>query len=104
MTQKKFKFEDLQPHIDMLCDALENRGASSSGIHNPSVSPYADKYRNLVSRIRDKSIDWDSLNLELVNLRICCTADCESQHYRVGLILAALDEFAKKEYHKVHKS
>ena len=49
---KKFTFEDLQPHVDMLCDALENKGASSSGVPNEQVYHCAQKYRDLLKLVR----------------------------------------------------
>ena len=50
------KYEDLQPHVDMLIDALENRGASSSGLPNEQVYPFAEKYRNFLKDVRNRQV------------------------------------------------
>lgn len=99
---KNFSFEDLQPHVDMLCDALENKGASSSGIPNEAVYPFAAKYRTLLQQIRDKSIDYDALVHDLQKLRRETLQAAENnQTYRIGKIVSALDTFIVKEYNKI---
>lgn len=50
------EYKDLQPWTDLLIDALENRGGSSSGIPDIKVYPYAQKYRDILQQIRDKKI------------------------------------------------
>jgi hypothetical protein len=63
---KKLTFEDLQPHVDMLCDALENKGASPSGVsYNPEVYTYAEKYRKLLEQVRTKSIGYTDMWIQL---------------------------------------
>jgi len=52
---KKPKFEDLQPHVEMLCDAVENKGASSSGILHGAYE-CANLYRDLLNKARTKGI------------------------------------------------
>ena len=52
----KLTYDQLQPWIEMLIDAVENKGASSSGIPNPKVFPYAEKYRELLKQIRNKEL------------------------------------------------
>ena len=52
----KLTYENLQPWVDMLCDAVENKGASSSGIPNPKVFPYAEKYREILQQVRNKEL------------------------------------------------
>lgn len=97
----KFKFEDLQPHVDMLCDALENRGASSSGIPNDSVNSYADQYREILARVRENQIGitdlWNSLRLMSDD---CIKATGNNQRHRIAKLTYALDLYIKKEYSK----
>ena len=50
------KYNELQPWVDMLCDALENKGASSSGLPNPEVYVYAQLHRDLLAQVRSKQI------------------------------------------------
>ena len=102
MTQKKLKFEDLQPHVDMLCDALENKGASSSGIpHNIEVAENAERYRELLRQIRSKNMSFEDLiyNLHLINHQTNEAAG-NNQPYRIGKIVRALDIFIMKEYNR----
>lgn len=103
MSQKKqFRFEDLQPHVDMLCDALENKGASSSGTPNPDVYPFAEKYRRVLAYVREKAYTYDELLYDLVVLRVqTLEAAKNNQPYRIGKIVEALDIFITKEYNKV---
>lgn len=99
---KQLRFEDLQPHVDMLCDALENKGASSSGIPNEAVYPFAAKYRALLQQIRDKSIDYDALVQNLQELRRDSLQVAKNnQFHRIDKIVQALDTFIIKEYNKV---
>ena len=104
MTEtKKLRFEDLQPHVDMLCDALENKGASSSGIpHNKDVMEKADQYRGVLILVRAKAIDFENLvyNLHLLNHQTI-TAASNNQLHRVKKIVDALDFFIMKEYNKL---
>ena len=97
------KFEDLQPHVDMLCDALENKGASSSGIpHNKEVIQNADRYREILQQIREKKITFEDIlyNLHLLKHQIQ-EAAANNQSYRIGKIVNALDIFVMKEYNRV---
>jgi hypothetical protein len=99
---KKLTFEDLQPHVDMLCDALENKGASPSGIpHNQEVADNAERYRELLSKIRSKSITFEDLvyDLHLLNHQTRQVAG-DNQSYRISKIVKALDFFIMKEYNK----
>jgi hypothetical protein len=101
MTQK-FKFEDLQPHVDMLCDALENRGASSSGIPNEDVYPQATAYRKVLCKVRSKEVDGKDLLIILGTLRnetLHLTKN--NQRYRVQKIVDALHIYIIKEYNKL---
>jgi sialic acid synthase SpsE len=100
----KFKFEDLQPHVDMLCDALENRGASASGSpYNEKVYQQADCYRNLISKIRSKEInEFDILMILSALKNETLSFAGKNQRYRITKILEALDIFIRKEYIKVN--
>ena len=99
---KKFKFEDLQPHVEMLCDALENRGASSSGFsHTKEVYEFANRYREILKKVRENKIGITELwnNLRLMG-EDCIKATGENQKHRIAKIVNALDFFIKKEYSK----
>lgn len=98
---KKFKFEDLQPHVDMLCDALENRGASSSGIPNEKVYPQAKAYRNVLVKVRTRSILGYDLEMLLHTLRHETLALAkDNQFHRIEKLVKALDLYIRKEYDK----
>lgn len=97
---KKFKFEDLQPHVEMLIDALENKGASSSGVpYNKEVYAYPPLYRKLLEDVRNKTITYAQLEWGLAGYsRLVLHAAGNNQVYRICKILEALDFFFKKEY------
>jgi len=100
----KFRFEDLQPHVEMLIDALENKGASSSGIpHNRGVIENADRYRELLREIRAKNKTFEDLvyDLHLLNHQTIQAAG-DNQFLRIEKIVHALDFFIMKEYKKNH--
>lgn len=92
-----FRFEDLQPHVEMLIDALENRGASSSGIPDLLVYPYAQKFREILGQIRSKEIAKYHLDFFLRTnkdeiLKVT------TQQYRVEKILDAIQIYFYKEF------
>ena len=98
----KLRFEDLQPHVDMLCDALENKGASPSGIpHNKEVAENAERYREVLRKIRSKSITFEDLlyDLHMLNHQTMEAAG-DNQNHRIGKIVFALDQFIMKEYNR----
>ena len=99
---KHLRFEDLQPHVDMLIDALENKGASSSGIqYNKEVYDHPQRYREILQQIRNKQITFEDLIYELHLLKHLVTeAAKNNQSYRIGKIVSALDIFIMKEYNK----
>jgi hypothetical protein len=99
MTQKKLRFEDLQPHVEMLCDAVENKGASSSGIPHKAFE-CANMYRDLLAKARDKTISRKQLCFALYELKLYMLKIAESQHYRLSNLADALDFYIKKEYDK----
>ena len=103
-TPKKLKFEDLQPHVDMLCDALENKGASVSGYpYNPKVYPQAQAYRNLLAKIRAKEISGYDLEMMLHTLKAETLEFAgNNQRHRISNLVDALDFFVRKEYNKIY--
>ena len=100
----KFKFEDLQPHVDMLCDALENKGASSSGVsYNRLVYPQAQAYRHLLAKVRSKEVsEYDVLMILATLKNETLELAGKNQRYRIVKIVEALDIFIRKEYTKVN--
>ena len=93
------KYENLQPWVDMLCDSLENRGSSSSGIPNEKVYPYAAKYRDMLENIRNKKVckyDMDrflSINHDEI-------MSVTNQPHRTEQLLLALRSYFHKEFMK----
>ena len=100
---KQLRFEDLQPHVDMLCDALENKGASSSGIpHDRQVIQNAHTYREILRRVRDNEMTAENLLFDLAYLNNHTReAAKNNQFHRIDKIVEALDIFISKEYNKV---
>ena len=99
MTQKKLRFEDLQPHVEMLCDAVENRGASSSGLSHNGYD-CAQMYRDLLVKARSKSIELNQLSFALYETKLYMLKIAGCQHYRLRHLADALDFYIKKEYNK----
>ena len=93
------KYEDLQPHVDMLIDALENRGASSSGMPNEKVYPYAEKYRNFLTEIRNRQVSKWHLE-HFLNETHDEVMKVTNQPYRTEQILGALHIYFLKEFMK----
>ena len=99
------RFEDLQPHVDMLCDALENKGASSSGVPNENVYHCAQKYRDLLILVREKKVDYDAMAYALCDLQeYTLNLSKNNQLHRITKIVEALDIFIRKEYNKCNNS
>jgi len=99
---KKFNYDDLQPHVEMLVDALENRGACASGLpYANGVKEQAELYRTLLENIRNKSMSFETLLYDLQDYK-SKTLDLSgnNQRYRIESILAALDTYMIKEYNK----
>jgi len=93
------KYKDLQPWVDMLVDALENKGASSSGISNPNVFPYAEKYRALLLQVRNKELS--KYNLEQTLRQYQREIELVSnQKYRTNNLTEALHSYFIKEFMK----
>ena len=95
----KFRFEDLQPHVEMLIDALENRGASSSGTPDILVYPYAEKYRSMLQDIREKKVSRYYLD-GFLNQNHDEIMKVTVQKYRVEKLLEAIRTYFYKEFMK----
>jgi hypothetical protein len=93
------KYEDLQPHVEMLIDALENRGASSSGIPDVKVYPYAEKYRSYLQDIKNKKVSKYYLDNFLRTNKEEIMA-LTTQKYRVEKLLDAIKIYFYKEFMK----
>ena len=93
------QYKDLQPWVDMLCDALENRGSSSSGIPDVKVYPYAQKYRDMLQTIRDKKISKYHLDQFLAQ-NYDEVMSVTTQPHRVKNILDAIRSYFYKEFMK----
>jgi hypothetical protein len=93
------KYKDLQPWVDMLVDALENRGASSSGIPDIKVYPYAQQYREMLETIREKKVSKyhldDFLNRSETEIMLVTI-----QPHRVKHLLESLRTYFYKEFTK----
>lgn len=95
----KLTYDKLQPWVDMLCDSLENCGASSSGIPDVKVYPYAQKYRDMLQTIRDKKISKYHLD-EFLNKTYDEVMSVTTQPHRVKNILDAIKSYFYKEFMK----
>lgn len=93
------KYEDLQPHIEMLIDALENKGASSSGLPNENVYPYAEKYREFLVQVRNKKVARYHLD-RFLNSNYDEIMALTNQSYRTKKLLDALKTYFYKEFMK----
>jgi len=91
------KYEDLQPHVEMLIDALENKGASSSGFPNEQVYPYAQKYRDFLKEIRDRKISKYALE-HFLNDTHDEIMEITNQPHRTEQILGAMRIYFYKEF------
>jgi len=99
----EFKFEDLQPHVEMLIDALENKGASSSGFSNEKIYHCAQMYRNLLNKIRNKEIKGYNLLWAIHEHRMYTLEKTNNnQRHRIYKIVHALDFYLQKEYDRVN--
>lgn len=83
----------------MLCDALENRGSSSSGLPDLKVYPYAQKYRDMLQTIRDKKISKYHLD-EFLSKNYDEIMAVTTQQHRVKNLLDAIRIYFYKEFMK----
>lgn len=96
------KYENLQPWVDMLIDALENRGSSSSGIPDVLVYPYAQKYRDTLQQIRNKELSLDQIE-QFLNDNYYQIIQITVQPHRIKDLLSAISVYFHKEYMQVLK-
>lgn len=90
-------YDKLQPWVEMLIDAVENKGASSSGIPNPKVFPYAEKYRELLKQIRNKELSKYHLETTLRQYQREIQ-QVSNQSYRTEQLTNALHSYFIKEF------
>ena len=95
----KLTYDKLQPWIDMLIDAVENKGASSSGIPNLQVFPYADRYRDLLRQVRNKELSKYHLEQTLRQYQREIQ-NVSNQTYRTQQLTDALHIYFIKEFMK----
>ena len=93
------QYKDLQPWVDMLCDALENKGSSSSGLPDVKVYPYAVKYREILQQIRDKKISKYHLD-QFLDKHYDEIMAVTTQPYRLKKLLEAIRIYFYKEFMK----
>ena len=91
------QYKDLQPWVDMLCDALENKGSSSSGIPNENVYPYAQKYREFLTEIREKKVCRYDLD-HFLNRNFDEVMAVTNQPHRTKELLNAIRTYFYKEF------
>ena len=99
---KKFTFDDLQPRVEMLIEALQNRGSCASGLpYADGVSAMSIYYEDLLSKIRNKNIPYEKIlqNLDDYKYAVLFLAK-DNQRYRITKVLDALDFYMIKEYNK----
>jgi len=98
----KFKYEDLQPRVETLIDALENKGACASGLpYNAGVKELAQDYKNMLAQIRSNDITEIFLKLGLNTAKAFALCRSENNQYdRVRKIVEALDFYMMREYNK----
>ena len=91
------KYNDLQPWVEMLCDAVENKGASSSGYDHGAYA-CAQMYRDLLKKVREEEISEDGLKTSLDRIRQTIFSLTNRQQYRLSLLADALDTFITREW------
>lgn len=81
----------------MLIDALENKGASSSGMPDILVYPYAEKYREILKEIRSKTISKYYLD-RFLDTNHDEIMKVTTQPYRVEKLLQSIKTYFYKEF------
>lgn len=99
VNNMSIKFENLQPWVEMLIDALENRGSSSSGTDDRLVYPYAKNYRIMLDAIRNKKVNKTDIDFFLKNTYTDIMA-VTTQKHRLGMILKAIEDYFYIEQNK----
>lgn len=105
MADKKFTYDDLLPRVELLIDALENKGSYASGTpYNTGVSDKAKLYKALLTEVREKRHAFERLLYDLQDYKFqTLQLIGNNQRYRIIQILEALDYYFIQEYHKVNK-
>ena len=93
----KITYENLQPWVEMLIDALENKGASSSGMPDILVYPYAEKYREILKEIRSKTISKYYLD-RFLDTNYDEIMKVTTQPYRLEKLLQSIKTYFYKEF------
>ena len=93
----KITYENLQPWAEMLIDALENKGASSSGMPDILVYPYAEKYREILKEIRSKTISKYYLD-RFLDTNYDEIMKVTTQPYRLEKLLQSIKTYFYKEF------
>ena len=93
----KLTYDQLQPWVEMLIDALENKGASSSGMPDILVYPYAEKYREILKEIRSKTISKYYLD-RFLDTNYDEIMKVTTQPYRVEKLLQSIKTYFYKEF------
>jgi hypothetical protein len=93
------KYKDLQPWVEMLVDALENHGSSSSGMPDILVYPYANEYRTVLKQIRNKELSKYQLDCFL-DTTYDKVMSVTTQKYRVSKILEGIKIYFYNEFMK----
>jgi N-formylglutamate amidohydrolase len=99
---KKFSYEDLQPHVEMLIDALENKGACASGMpYSSGVADMAKEYLALLDRVRNSITTFEQMQNDLQTYKIkTLELTGANQRHRIKSIVEALDSYIEKEFQK----
>ena len=91
------KYNDLQPWVEMLCDAVENKGASSSGSDHGAYA-CAQMYRDLLHKVRTETISPEELFSALEEIRLCMVEKSnQRQQYRLNLLADAIHKYFLQE-------
>ena len=93
----KLTYDQLQPWVEMLIDALENKGASSSGMPDILVYPYAEKYREILKEIKSKTISKYYLD-RFLDTNFDEIMKVTTQPYRVEKLLQSIKTYFYKEF------
>ena len=93
----KITYENLQPWVEMLIDALENKGASSSGMPDILVYPYAEKYREILKEIKSKTISKYYLD-RFLDTNYDEIIKVTTQPYRLEKLLQSIKTYFYKEF------
>ena len=100
---KKFTYDDLQPHVEMLIEALQNKGSCASGFkYAEGVTSMAQYYQELLTNIRNKKITLEKITERLNDYKdVTLLLAKNNQRYRIEKILDALDYYMIKEYNRI---